>query len=640
VLAVHILRAYSLALGALTVVLIWGIVTWIYPRQHVLPLAAAAVAAYIPQYLFISSSVNNDNAAVCLATLSLLLLLVCLRRGVSERENPGRLGAMWVALGVALGLALLAKLSAVGLLLPTAIVVALVIWHQRSWRTLWLIVAAVGVPVALIAGWWYARNVHLYGEPTGLSAMWEVVGRRDDFGQGLWGEFRGVRYSFWGLFGWFSIIMPDWTYRLLDLLSVAALFGLAFEATRWVRHGSGRDAWISFRRREPGWGSAYRPVTLALLSLWLVTVFVSLVRWTSWTSGSQGRLLYVAIACFSLLIVLGIRAWLPSDGMARDAVGVALSLSMLALSIAAAVLWVRPPYERPAQISDLPPDAVPLDLTYGDAVVLRGVGLEQKHVRPGETLIVRPYWETKRSLADDPGAMIWLRLIKESPEPGEAAGGVVGLEDSYPGSGTFPTVLWPVGPVLVGRQYVRLGEDTPAPMVARLDLALYDEETGQNYATSSSDLPTIGRVKVIPWRWPDSDRDELLARFDCGVSLVTSDHQAATPLGEMLPVTLTWTVQSAPGRDYTVFLHLEDGAGKVWGYGDGAPRGGNYPTWAWEPGEVVTDERGVAVATDVPPGHYHLRAGLYDERGRVPAYDASGARLPDDAVDLGMVEVK
>ena len=144
---------------------------------------------------------------------------------------------------------------------------------------------------------------------------------------------------------------------------------------------------------------------------------------------------------------------------------------------------------------------------------------------------------------------------------------------------------------------------------------------------------------MVPRRWPKVARGALAAHFDCGVSLAAYDLGRRVRPGEALPVTLTWTVQSRPGRDYTVFVHLVDEQGKVWGYGDGAPMQGNYPTWWWEPGEVVVDEHAVMLAPDAPPGRFRVVVGLYDQSGRVPVYGDDGARVRDDAVDLGQVEV-
>ena len=174
---------------------------------------------------------------------------------------------------------------------------------------------------------------------------------------------------------------------------------------------------------------------------------------------------------------------------------------------------------------------------------------------------------------------------------------------------------------------------------------LYRTGNGERLGAPDRPLPTIGRVKVVPRRWPKAKPGEEIAHFDAGgvpgsVTLATCERREAVRPGEVLPVALTWTVQASPKRDYAVFLHLEDDAGKVYGYGDGAPRGGNYPIWAWEEGEVIADDRMLAVAADAPPGHYRIVVGLYDGSGRVTAYGADGARLPGDAVDLGMVEVR
>ena len=258
-------------------------------------------------------------------------------------------------------------------------------------------------------------------------------------------------------------------------------------------------------------------------------------------------------------------------------------------------------------------------------------------MHPGDVFVVGLYWQTSRSLAAEDEIVVWLRLL-------DAAGQGIGLEDSYPGSGTLPTSLWPVGSLLAGRQYVRVGEDTDAPLVARLDVELYHGPDGERL-TVGSDLPTIGRVKVVPRRWPSVDRNREVARFDAGgkpgsVTLAALVLQDKVEPGQLVPLVLTWIVQAPPERDYTVFVHLEDDAGQVVGYGDGVPRAGNYPIRYWAAKEVIVDERLLAVDVDTPPGRYRLQVGLYDETGRVAAYRVDGGRWTDDAVDLGTVEVK
>jgi 4-amino-4-deoxy-L-arabinose transferase-like glycosyltransferase len=659
--AVHVLRFFSLGLGATTVVLAWCIVRLVYPRQGtlarqgVLALSIAGTVAFVPQFLFITASVNNDNAMTCIGTLTLYLLLRRLREGTGEGG-----ATRWIPLGIVLGLALLSKLSALALLVLTGMVIAVVAWYRRSWRLTGQLALAVGLPALAVAGWWYARNLALYGEPTGLTAMWEVVGRREDFGVELWGELRGLRYSFWGLFGWFSIAMPDWVYRALDVLSLIALVGLLLELIRWMQpgipyaRGLWHGAWSAFRYREPEWGAAYRPLSLTLMAVWLGGVTFSLVRWTSLTQGSQGRLLFPAIVPIATFFALGLRAWfLPRARTlpirmgpdARHAAGVVTVLALLTLSILVPWRWISPHYARPEAIERLPEGAVPLDLAFGQAITLRGARFSQELAYPGEPFPMDLYWEAARELTPSEEVMIWVRLIQESPRSDDPARGVVGLEDSYPGGGTFPVSLWPAGQLLAGRQYVHVGSDAPAPMVARLDVALYEASTGQRLAHPGEDLPTVGRVKVVPRRWPRVQRRQTVARLGPGISLAAYAHGGQARAGETLPVTLTWTVQARPRRDYTVFVHLVDGQGEVWGYGDSAPRQGNYPTWWWDVDEVIVDEHGLVVTPNAPPGQYVVVAGLYGGDGRVPAYGidarhSDGARLPNDAVALGTVEVR
>ena len=118
-----------------------------------------------------------------------------------------------------LGVAALSKLQALGLFALAGGVGLIVAWRQRSWRTLAVAALGASIPALLIAGWWYWRNNTLYGDWTGVGHLTAINGLRqkpldlDDF----WHEFRGLRYSFWGLFGWFNILLPSgstqqWTW--------------------------------------------------------------------------------------------------------------------------------------------------------------------------------------------------------------------------------------------------------------------------------------------------------------------------------------------------------------------------------------------------------------------------------------------
>ncbi len=98
-------------------------------------------------------------------------------------------------------------------------------------------------------------------------------------------------------------------------------------------------------------------------------------------------------------------------------------------------------------------------------------------------------------------------------------------------------------------------------------------------------------------------------------------------------VVLMWNALAPLERDWTVFVHFDDGQGQTVAFADGDPLGGTYPTRRWAVGERVLEWR---TPSRLPAGVYHVRVGWYDR--------ASGERLPlpgseEQAFELGTMEV-
>lgn len=106
--------------------------------------------------------------------------------------------------------------------------------------------------------------------------------------------------------------------------------------------------------------------------------------------------------------------------------------------------------------------------------------------------------------------------------------------------------------------------------------------------------------------------------------------------GDVVQARLVWSADRTPTRPYKVFLHLLDGAGNVVAQRDGEPGGGARPTTSWAPGERVTDNHGVLLPPDLPPGAYTLRLGLYDafDPGARPAVDG------EDGLGVGTITIE
>jgi hypothetical protein len=597
-------------LGAGTVFLTYRLALEVFPDHKQLAVGAAAINAFIPQFLFISGSVNNDNLTTFLASLALLLLTRNIRYLISNTKWI--LGIRyWVLLGFVLGLACLSKLSGLGLLILTAIILIVEAYRRRSARP--LVGGMIALTVALaVAGWWYVRNWSLYGDPTGLNMMLDVVGRGSPPSSlsELWGEFRGLRMSFWAIFGWFSILVAPAAYAILDAVSLLSLAGMA--------------VWFVQQRKKRS-GFALRPVSV--LILWLAIVFLGLVRWTWTTPGSQGRLLFPAISAISILLMLGLSQLVPGRYV-KILVSV-IGLAMFVFAALCPFLYIAPAYARPPVLS---PDEVPPVVAhdFGEKIRLLGYQLDREEVTPGETLGITLYWQGLVEMEED--YYLFVHLLGRRGE-------LVGNEDTYHGWGTYPTSLWRSGEIIADAYRLSISQDALAPSLIRVDVGLYDPDTGSQLKPQSV---VIGQLKMAPQKRQTSNVKRQDFNLANKVALIgyKVDKTELGP-GEEIRLTLYWRAEVEMGTDYTVFTHLigeaasshdvaaassHDVAAHIWGQMDSQPVEGDYPTSFWDIGEIIEDEYTLTINEDAPAGLYRLEVGMYElaTRQRLPVLSDDG----------------
>ncbi len=605
-LAIHIGRWLSLLFGVGTVATVFAIGRSVFPGRPLLALGAAAVTAFIPQFLFISSAVSNDSLVTLLSALALLQLVRLLNR------PPGRETISYLLLGITVGLAALTKLSGIALLGLSELTLVWLGWQRRSWRPLLLGGLIVGGLTAGLTGWWFLRNLRLYGDLTGLGLMLEALGgRRDPFIltlASLKDELVGLRASFWGLFGWFGILMPDWVYAALDILALLAAIGLA----RWWRHG--------------------RPAArhaLALLLAWLAIVLVSLVQWTLMIAASQGRLLFPALPGIALALALGWSQLFP--GRERNGFPLVVAMGLLVLSAVVPIWIIAPAYARPPLLNtdQLPADLSRLEVTFGNQIMLHGCQLDCDYLLPGDTLSTTCYWEALEPINEN--YFVFNHLLGRDLRP-------VGKEHGYPGSGSYPTSLWPVGRIIASTEWLRVDAGAQVPVLGRMAVGVYRPQDELALTPMTADgthleLVIAGQVKIAAPKRPEATPPNPVT-FSVGDLTELVGYE--TGAGETIQVTLYWQATAAPPEDFTVLIHLLDPAGTLRGQGDGTPVNGDYPTSYWEPGEVIVDEHAVIMDPDAPPGRYRLAVGLYrpGDGTRLPVWDGDGVPQPNALILL------
>lgn len=82
--------------------------------------------------------------------------------------------------------------------------------------------------------------------------------------------------------------------------------------------------------------------------------------------------------------------------------------------------------------------------------------------------------------------------------------------------------------------------------------------------------------------------------------------------GDILQITLFWQTDAPVSQRYKLFLHLLNQDGQIAAQDDGEPVGGSAPTSSWQPGTTITDNHGLLLPADLPPGEYTLLIGMYD----------------------------
>ncbi len=226
------LRLFSLALGAGVVVFAYLAALRLAPARPLFAASAAAFLAFLPQFVAIMASVNNDSLSLLIIAAGLFLCLRHLSRAESRRGG-------W-ELGAVLGLAFITKAWAY-VLAPAMALTLLLAWRRQGWAG-WRAAAGAALrvfgPALLIGALYWGRNWLVCGPADFLCGDWHdrvVVGqpRTADWLAQYGAAGYAQRYaqttfqSFWGQFGWMGVVMDGRVYQALVVFSAGLAVGAA-----------------------------------------------------------------------------------------------------------------------------------------------------------------------------------------------------------------------------------------------------------------------------------------------------------------------------------------------------------------------------------------------------------------------------
>jgi hypothetical protein len=191
-------------------------------------------------------------------------------------------------------------------------------------------------------------------------------------------------------------------------------------------------------------------------------------------------------------------------------------------------------------------------------------------------------------------------------------------DDGAPLRGLHPTTHWVEGEIIPDPRRLVLPEDMP-PGRYLLQTGMYLPETMERLPVYGEQMELLGDVAVLGYvRVVDGEPEGLSPQHSVAFALGEEvalwgydlDVGGARP-GSKVRVVLYWRVEREMDKDYTVFVHLVDDEGEIWGQQDNQPERGFYPTSFWGPGEVVRDQYEFVVDTNAPPGEYRVEVGMY-----------------------------
>jgi hypothetical protein len=321
---VLVARLVSVGLSALGLVALAYVVLQVVPGRPQLAVAATGLVALLPSLVSISARVYNDSLAFLTATVALGAAVGFVVRGPSA--------ARLAAVAASAGLAALTRASGLLVAGVAAVAVLAAVWRAGAGtapRRLGRAVAWAGAVVAAVAaaaGWFYLRNLRLYGDVTGSAALLDQFGRapRESMGALLTdlGFWRLQQRRLWDV----TNLLPGTdtgVARHLWLLGLVPVAGLVLAGARRLARRSGGGS-----RLGPG-----RTLAVGLCVVLLGLLQLSQVQFVSAGGGGHVRYLFPGLVTVGLVAAAGLVA-LPGGRH-----GVPLMTMLVAMAAANVWLW-------------------------------------------------------------------------------------------------------------------------------------------------------------------------------------------------------------------------------------------------------------------------------------------------------------
>jgi tetratricopeptide (TPR) repeat protein len=270
-------------------------------------------------------------------------------------------------------------------------------------------------------------------------------------------------------------------------------------------------------------------------------------------------------------------------------------------------------------------------IQFGDSILLLGYSTDESELAEGKVR-VNLYWQCLQEMSSS--YTVYLKLANPVYY-------VWGQEDSNP---TPPTNLWRRGMIVKDTRQLAVLPATP-PGAYSIEVILWDADRQQSLETVSGGPLLLGPLEIPPRESLSIEsldiEHPMRVNLDNKISLLGYNLESGFKPGDGIQLTLFWQALAGMDEDYTVFTHLIDERGTLWGQKDNQPADGFYPTTKWQVGEIVRDQYNLMISPETPPGRYWLEVGMYlAETGERLTISDEGSGKADTRILLQEIQVE
>lgn len=293
----YTLRLVSVVLGLLVVLFTYFTARELYPDQPAIWLCSGVFVSFLPQFIFVSSSIGPDSLVSALGAVVIFLLILMIRDGRSK----SKIGLVISA--AALGL--IVKPSAV-ILIPITFLTLLFCLGRSApvrkgllmWMAFGFAITCLSLVVCFKFGVFSKTLASYFGVKRFIGVEYYILGYVLP-NKEWWNTFYRVLFqSFWLTFGWMGFALkPAWYVLLKSMVAMSAI-GLGILLTNVLRDPSRLTSW-----QKSG-------LVLLFLSS-LFSIMDAHLYHGIRLQLAQGKHLFVTLPATAILITIGIREILP-----------------------------------------------------------------------------------------------------------------------------------------------------------------------------------------------------------------------------------------------------------------------------------------------------------------------------------------